>query len=217
MQYRNKKGQYAKGGRIALIAVFILSVFGSSYFVGVDYARIAGDKTVTWIADHVRPDLVAKPADQSGVTPRAAAEIVPSLSVAELEAKLDAIVWGIESDGHVMQDGEIFVTFDPPQSWPIEKCLKVGGKVNEECYSHGPRQEKISLIQSNWPTLHSGETITEKAARDVAEGNETSRLFFLQCSEYVKGCAAKWTSFETHKTEGQIYLDLIRETKGINL
>lgn len=157
--------------------------------------------------------------------PVAVAAVMPSLSVEQLEAKLDEIVWGIESDRHVMEEGEIFMTFDPPQSWPLEKCLKVGGKANDECYSHGPRQEKISLIQTNWPTLHSGEKITEKGARDVAEGNDSSRQFFLQCSEYVKGCAVKWTSATVPTKDGervvkpevQIYIDLIREAKGIVL
>lgn len=154
----------------------------------------------------------------------AAAEVkedVASLSVEQLEAKLDAIVWGIESERHVMKDGETFQTFDPPISWSqekvIERCLRTGGKVNDECYSYGPRQEKIPTIQLFWPKLHKGEPLTDREARDIAESNDGSHRFFLDCAEYIKGCADNWTSFANHKTEGQIYLDLIREAKGIEI
>jgi len=152
-----------------------------------------------------------------------ASEVAPfeGLSVEQLETKLDALVWMEESKNHVMKEGEIFQTFDPPQSWVddgtvVSKCFKRGGKVNQECYSNGPRQTKLPTLIGKWKELH-GVEITEKEARDIAEGNESSRRFFLDCAIKVKGCAKLWTGFRKHEAEGQLYINLIREAKGIKI
>jgi hypothetical protein len=139
-----------------------------------------------------------------------------SIPVEQLETKLDTIVWDGESESHTMQDGEIFPTFDPTKAM-YAQCILVGGKQPKDCLSYGPRQEKIGTIEYYWPFLHNGQTLTDKEARDIAEGNDTSKRFFLDCAENIKECADNWATFEQRKTEGQIYLDLIREAKQINL
>ncbi len=213
-----KRGRYAKKSRIVKTLMTVLVLGGIFMISWTKYGEAATNKIV---------DTVAGPAI-SYVAPKAeAATIIPvGLSVEQLEAKLDAIVWGIESTGKVgkgveMKEGETYTTFDPPLSWTdaqkMARCLKTGGKVNQECYSNGPRQIKIPTLQNYWPKLHDGETISEKNARDIAESNDGSRRFFLDCAEKIKGCADNWTSFTKHKTEGQIYLDLIREAKQITL
>lgn len=135
--------------------------------------------------------------------------------IEELEAKLDALVWYEESRNHVMKPGEIFQTFDPPQGpkwWAI--CTRIGGKVHQECYSNGPRQSKIPTIQGKWVLMY-GVEISEKDAREVAEDNEKSRRFFLDCAVMVKGCANLWTGFRMHAAEGQQYIDELRTLRGI--
>lgn len=140
--------------------------------------------------------------------------IEPSLTIEQLEAKLDAIVWGGESEKLVMGEGDIFPVFDPSSSM-YERCAKIGGKQHKDCISYGPRQEKIGTIQYYWPKLYDGKTLTDREARDVAEGNESSRRFFLDCAVKIVGCANNWTTFQKHAVEGQVYIDLIREAKGI--
>lgn len=137
------------------------------------------------------------------------------LTVEQLEAKLDAIVWHGESKGLVMEEGDIFPVFDPSQSM-YQKCIKIGGKQHKDCLSYGPRQEKIGTIQHYYKKLYDKE-VSDREARDIAEGNESSRRFFLDCAVKVKGCANNWTAFNNHKTEGQLYIDLIREAKGIKI
>jgi hypothetical protein len=140
-------------------------------------------------------------------------EVPESVGLAELEERLDEIVWGGESQKLVMDEGDIFPVFDPSPSM-YARCAKIGGKQHKDCISYGPRQEKIGTIQYYWPMLY-GETLTDKEARDVAEGNESSRRFFLDCAVQIKGCANNWTTFRPHAVEGQIYIDLIREIKGL--
>lgn len=155
------------------------------------------------------------------------AEIIPVIPVSELEDRLDAIVWGGESGNHRMVSGDTLMTFDPPRGRTAEeravwwsRCTKVGGEVNLECYSFGPRQIKLPTLIGYWKQLH-GETLTEKAARDIAEDNEKSRRFFLDCAIRISGCALKWTTATdangNSKPEVQVYIDLIRKAERIQL
>lgn len=218
MQKRNNNGTYGANayrvGTWMLIVVFMLSVFGASYLFGIDASKDAADHVVGWVVDRVHPATVARNAGQ--ILPTAQADETPSVSVEELENRLDAIVWGGESEKKVMAEGEIFPTFDPSKAM-YAQCIKIGGTQPKDCLSYGPRQEKIGTIEVYWPKLHSGETVSDKRAREIAEDNDMSRRFFLDCAEYAKGCADNWTTFTAHKPEGQIYLDLIRQAKGITL
>lgn len=153
----------------------------------------------------------------------AAEEKVEGLTAEQLEAKLDAIVWGGESNHYVMKDGETYPTFDPPKRL-MAKCSTRGGKIHGECLSYGPRQTKIPTIQGDWPTLRDGAKLTEKAARDCAEDNECSRRYFLDSSIYIKGGVGKWCAAHVNndcdmpiRTDVQMYVDLIREAKGIKI
>lgn len=207
---------------LAVAALMLFIGVGSYFTIGV-YAISAGD----WVVER-SADMLGGVGKSSlhYIAKEAEAAVMPSLSVEQLEAKLDAIVWGIESNGRVgegikMEEGEIFQTFDPPMSWTqeqrIARCLKTGGKIDQECYSFGPRQIKIPTLKSYWAKLYDGQILTDKEARDIAESNDGSRRFFLDCAEKIRGCAENWGSFMKHRTEGQIYIDLIREARGITL
>ncbi len=205
-QKREENGRYASGmhqwekkGLLLLAAIAL--VYLSGVFI---YAKFTPAEIVAAYQPIAHADTASTTKELQGLT------------VAQLEEKLDAIVWGGESQKNVMDDGEIFPTFDPSPSM-YAQCIKIGGKQNKDCLSYGPRQEKIGTIEAYWPKLHTGTKITDKDARDIAESNENSKRFFLDCSEQIKGCADNWTTFENHKDEGQIYLDLIREAKSIVL
>ena len=201
---RNKEGQFAREGKWTK-RFFIGLVMLSLMVVG------GGMMTDDW-HDLVKPEL-------KYTAPKVEAAELPiekqfvGLSVEQLEEKLDAIVWQGESKGHTMAEGEIFPTFDP-SSKMYEQCIRIGGKQHKDCLSYGPRQEKIGTIQHYWPQLHDGEKISDKEARDIAEGNESSRRFFLDCAVKIKGCANNWTAFNNNKDIGQIYIDLIREAQA---
>lgn len=177
----------------ALIAAYCF--FGNLY---VDY-HLKNAKTLQYVAPEAEADEIP----------------TPSLSVEELENKLDAIVWGGETDHLIMDEGDIFPVFDPSPSM-YQTCARIGGKQHKDCISYGPRQEKIGTIQHYYPQLY-GKEVSDREARDIAEGNESSRRFFLDCAVQIKGCANNWTAFNNKKQEGQIYIDLIREAKGIEI
>ena len=151
----------------------------------------------------------------SYTAPIAEAAEIEVLTVAQLEARLDAIVWKGESGAHTMEDGEIFPVFDPSSSM-YQQCIRIGSRQHKDCISYGPRQEKIGTIQHYYPILY-GKTVSDREARDIAEGNESSKRFFLDCAVKIKGCANNWTTFAKHQVEGQLYIDLIREAKGITI
>lgn len=205
-QPRKSNGTYTMKGmnkweiRIILFVVLMCATYLLGTFITIKFTP--SEITATAHADTRSPEL-------------------KGLTIEQLENKLDAIVWGVESTGKVgkgltMEEGEIFPTFDPSKAM-YAQCIKIGGKQPKDCLSYGPRQEKIGTIEYYWPKLHDGATITDSDARDVAENNQNSKRFFLDCSVQIKGCADNWTSFSNHKTEGQIYLDLIREAKGITI
>jgi hypothetical protein len=207
MQLRDKFGKYSvkgmemtTGRKVWGSALLAIIMFGGGASI-----REATKPTVISFQKAEAEEIKQEVKEFEGVT------------IEELEAKLDALVWQEESGSHVMKEGEIFQTFDPPAGekwWAI--CTKIGGKVNQECYSNGPRQSKIPTIQGKWKELY-GVSISEKDARDVAEDNDKSRRFFLDCSVKIEGCAMLWTGFRKNKVKGQIYIDLIREKKGITI
>jgi len=235
MQKRNERGQYSSGTKKVATIGFLIGVFGV-FLVAPETARMVGPAMsdisgilIMKIADTIRPDLVPTSTPKVFETPKVEAAELPKLSIEQLEAKLDDIVWGGESKHHVMQEGETYLTFDPPQSWIndgsyVAKCLKRGGKVNQECYSNGPRQIKVPTIIGDWHALY-GSTTTPAEARDCAESNDCSKRYFLDRSEYVKGGVRIWCSArvggtcasDVVKPEVQMLIDLIRDLKGIKL
>lgn len=56
----------------------------------------------------------------------------------------DKIMFG-ESQNHVIEEGEVFFTFDPSSSI-LAECRRVGGRMNLDCLSFGPLQFKVSTI-----------------------------------------------------------------------
>jgi hypothetical protein len=208
METRNQEGQYAHKGMAnwekkgLLILAALAIVYLSGVFI---YAKFTPAEIVA----------IAQPTAHADVIPE-----LKGLSVEQLEDKLDAIVWGGESEKHVMKEGETFTTFDPPQSWPISRCLKIGGKVNPECFSNGPRQEKIPTIQGDWSAFHK-EKITEQDARTCAEDNVCSKRYFLDRAELVQGGVKAWSTAKDKngevRTDVQMLIDLIREVKGIKI
>lgn len=206
---RDIKGKYAKKWykKWSLwIVVAGLSIIGGGMLTD-DYAFVA--------------DIIS-PTQLHYVAKAEAAELPgKGLSLEQLEAKLDDIVWGKESDNYTMKEGDIFETFDPASS-EYQRCITKGGRQPKYCLSRGPRQIKLTMIQTYWPQMHN-EQITDKEGRDIAEGNESSRRFFLDCAATIGTptdpykCAEEWTSFNRRATEGQIYIDLIREARGITI
>lgn len=212
-----KDGRYVSLKRYLLkMAAFWLFIIGTLWFFIYGHPIVI-EKLSSMMTNTVYAQAATSTPEKSD------AEVLRGLPLSVLEDKLDAIVWNIESNSKTMKDGETFMTFDPPLSWPLEKCTKRGGKANLECYSFGPRQEKVPTIQSNWKQLH-GEVISESDARAVAEGNESSKRFFLDCSIKIKGCVKNWTSATmvvngevVVKPQVQMLLDLIREAMLIDL
>lgn len=199
--------KYAQAKRLAVVVAVLVVAMG----IGYGYSQMT---TPTISFTRTAEAAVAVDSQFAG------------LSVAELESRLDAIVWKGESRGHSMSVGETYMTFDPPMSWirngTVEaKCFRTGGKVNLECYSFGPRQEKIPTVMSYWPLLHEGATISEFDARAVAEGNDSSKQFFVDCAVQIKGCVKNWTSATDSNgnvlPEVQMLVDLIREARGITV
>lgn len=156
-----------------------------------------------------------------------AAEIAESIraqtmDLQELEERLDAIVWGGESQGYMLEEGEIYQTFDP-NSAEYQSCIRKGGRQPEHCISWGPRQIKMTMIRHYWPILY-GETLTDMEYFAIVNSNDGSRRFFLDCAAQVKGCANRWSSAtdwvgdeRVVKPDVQVYIDLIREIKGISV
>ncbi len=144
------------------------------------------------------------------------------MSIEQLEARLYAIVWGGESQKQVLAAGEIKQTFDP-NSTEMASCVKTGGNQPEYCISWGPRQIKMTMAKTYWPKMHDGKPMSDMEALVMANSNEESRRFFLDCAVEIGTkdnpykCAKEWTTFVRHAAEGKIYIDLIREAKGITL
>lgn len=143
-----------------------------------------------------------------------AAEIRKDLTLEEAKAELDHIVWGGESGKYEPKEGEILPTFDPNKAM-YASCIKIGGRMPKDCLSYGPRQEKIGTIQHYWPMLYGGVEISEKDARDVAEGLESSYKFFMDCSIKIKGCVWNWTTAAAHPKEVELLIRIIRKGEGI--
>lgn len=151
-----------------------------------------------------------------------AAEIPRDITLEEAKAELDAIVWGIESGGHVMEEGEIYETFDPNRA-EYESCIKRGGKQPKYCLSRGPRQIKLVMLHNYWPQLHEGATLTDKEAREIAEGNESSYKFFMDCSIRIQGCVGNWMAAHVDITnpkspirpDVQVLINIIRKGEGV--
>ena len=205
METRNEVGQFTAKGmptwekKVIIAFAAIAFVYLTGMYISVRFmpAEIVAINNPVAHADTVKQE-------------------VQGLTTQQLEDKLDAIVWGGETDKYNMADGEILPVFDPPASM-YNQCIKIGGKQNKDCLSYGPRQEKIGTIEAYWPKFNNGAKLTDKDARDIAESNDGSKRFFLDCAEQVKGCADNWTTFENKKDEGQVYLDLIRKARGIKI
>lgn len=142
-----------------------------------------------------------------------ASEIRSDLTLEQAKAELDHIVWGGESGKYEPKEGEILPTFDPNKAM-YASCIKIGGRMPKDCLSYGPRQEKIGTIQHYWPLLY-GEEISEKDARDVAEGLESSYKFFMDCSIKIKGCVWNWTTATAHAKEVELLIRIIRKGERI--
>lgn len=211
---RNRKGQFKNRGFVkGIVLAITVLVIGAIVWTGEVWvpAQNVWGKMKNQELKAVNTFIPVAEAD----------EIKPGMSVEVLEAKLDEIVWGKESQSYVMQEGDIFETFDPADS-EYQKCTKVGGRQPKYCLSRGPRQIKLSMVQTYWPKMH-GKSLSDKEGRDVAEGNESSRRFFLDCAVTVGTkadpykCANEWTTFKKNGVRGQIYIDLIREAKGVTI
>jgi len=137
-----------------------------------------------------------------------------AVSVEVLEAKLIDIVWNGESRKYTPENGEILKVFDPSKSM-YGKCIQQFNR-DLDCISWGPMQIKIGTVQHYWPQLY-GVEITERDALEVALDLKKSQQFFVDCSVKLKGCAWNWTAAMNNKAQVQLYIDLIREAKGITM
>lgn len=147
----------------------------------------------------------------------------------KLEAQLVDIVWGGESGHYVPVKGETLPTFDPSSSM-YASCIKIGGRHPKDCLSYGPFQLKIGTVQHYAPEVY-GREVSEREARDIAEGLDTARHFFVTCSVEVRGCVKNWTTAMTCpngrkqcpwsekvvKSEVQRLINEIRAVQGISI
>ncbi len=167
--------------------------------------RDAVEESAAWLAEH--------DARLAGVAE--AAEIASSgVSVEKLEEKLTAIVWHGESRNYVPKDGEILKVFDPSSS-TYASCIQQFNR-DLDCISWGPMQIKIGTLQHYWPKLY-GTEISQRDALDVALDLKKSQRFFVDCAAQLKGCVWNWTAAQKHPVEVELYVNLIREARGISL
>lgn len=139
--------------------------------------------------------------------------VVPKdATLEQLKEELAHIVWKGETGNYKMGQGEIFPVFDPSRAM-YDKCIRIGGKQHIDCLSYGPFQIKIGTIMYYWPQLHKGVKISESEARSVAEGMESSKQFFLDCSIQIEGCAWNWTAALNNKAEVALLIKLIRQAQ----
>jgi len=72
------------------------------------------------------------------------------------------------------------------------KCMTPGPR-RLDCESYGTRQEKVGTVMAHAQAVY-GHTVTQADAMDIANSNDGSRTFFLECAEKVQGCAFEWTA-----------------------
>lgn len=135
------------------------------------------------------------------------------LTLEEAKKELDAIVWGGESGKHEPKEGEILPVFDPSRAMYAD-CIRIGGWMHKDCLSYGPRQIKIGTIQHYWTQLY-GVEISEKEARTVAEGQQSSHDFFMDCSIKIEGCVWNWTAAQKERGKVEILIKIIRKGEGL--
>lgn len=96
-----------------------------------------------------------------------------------------------ESAGIITEEGELFPTFDP-HSAILEKCRKIGGKMNLDCLSFGPLQFKLSTIIRYEKDLN-GRNITEMEALIIAHDVEMASKLFDDIVYGVEGGIWNWS------------------------
>lgn len=148
-------------------------------------------------------------------TPRAHAETV-TLGVLHTDKDIEvakdnlaAIVHAGESDGKIMNEGEIYSVFDPSRAMRA-RCFTPYTVRPLDCESYGPYQEKIGTIQHYAPAVY-GHTVTQGEAMDIANDNDKAKDFFVSCAINVPGCAWDWTAATNHREAVQALIDTIRD------
>jgi hypothetical protein len=95
-----------------------------------------------------------------------------------------------------MKEDEIYSVFYPNKAMTAP-CMTKGTVRPLDCGSYGPRQEKICSMAHAQAVY--GHTVTQAEAMEIANSNDGSRDFFLQCAEKVQGCAFEWTAAANHR------------------
>ena len=114
-----------------------------------------------------------------------------------------------EGAGKSVKVGQMFFTYDPPQSMKAV-CSKIGGIWPMECFSIGEYQMKVSFIQHYYPLIHEA-TITEEAAIALANDPVKARAFAEVCIVEVEGCVWKWSAALKDAEYFEVVIPIIRK------
>lgn len=120
----------------------------------------------------------------------------------------DKIMKG-ESAGIVTDEGELFPTFDP-YSAILEKCARIGGKMDLDCLSFGPLQFKLSTIILYEKQLN-GLDITEMEALVIAHDVELASQLFDEIVYNVEGGIWNWSVAQHDKNYYNTVIPIIRK------
>ena len=114
-----------------------------------------------------------------------------------------------ESAGIVVKEGDLFPTFDPHEEI-IEKCRRIGGKMNLDCLSFGSLQFKISTIVRFEKELN-GIDVTEIEALIIAHDIERAAKLFDDIVYGIEGGIWMWAVANRDKSYYSTVIPIIRE------
>ena len=179
---------------VAIVIYFIIAMFGDWY-------------TTQYLKQNALKFQRADAAEMVALTPDKAALIAQ-----RKRAELINLIWEKETGKWSPKEGEIAPTFDP-NSKQYESCIRIGGHMPKDCISYGPMQEKIGTVQHYAPQVY-GRELTEREARDIAEGLQSSQYFFIECAIKVEGCVWNWTSATNNRDYVNSLVSIIRELEA---
>ena len=114
-----------------------------------------------------------------------------------------------ESSIYETNTGELFLTFDP-YGKILERCRRIGGKMNLDCLSFGPLQFKLSTVIYFESRLN-GNDITEMEALVIAQDIDKASKLFDDIVYGVEGGIWNWAAAEKDRQYYATVIPIVRK------
>lgn len=186
-----------KAKKIAIWAVLIIAlviVFGGYVFKNTDILEYKQQISATQALDGLVESIVPKTLEEK---------------IEELKDEVRTKILNGESAGIVVEEGALFPTFDPYGAI-LDKCRRIGGKMDLDCLSFGQLQFKLSTIIKYEKDLN-GNDITEMEALVIAHDTERASKLFDDIVYGVEGGIWNWSVAEHDKSYYNTVIPIIRK------